>query len=182
MTSRSSTSYSSRTESAAARLYLATVTPFALSFAAGAINVFAFQNLRRFFTADPTGSSTVVPEIVGAVAGVSVAALAFAASLFAGLHGTAVRDERRPSRIPTAPWAFPAVAGALVVTWTSVMGLDVGNWLLVIALSAAALALQAAGARRITDSAGGPVARTSLGGHRQSRAWMRTGSIPALVA
>jgi len=146
---------SARTVPAAVAPSLATATAFALSFAAGALDALAFLRLRGSFTA---------PEYVVTLVGVTVATLAFAGALFVGFR---LIDARR-RRMPMLLW----VATTAAVLGTA--GTNVGAVLLVIALSAAALAIQTAGARRITELAGVP--------SRDGHVWLRLGSIPTLVA
>lgn len=146
--------------------YLATATAFVLSFSAGALDAFAFLKLREVFAANVT------------MVGVSVAVLAFAVTAFVGFRLTDVRGERRPLRLPALLWVAVSIQGAVLIACVATAGTVVGALLLVIALSAAALALQTAGARRITESAGAVMTGAVPDGH----VWMRLGSIPTLVA
>ena len=132
-----------------APLYLASAVPFALAFSCGAIGAFAFRES-------------------GVLAGATVALLAFAGALLAGLRITGVNDEDRRLRAPL-------ILGAVLLASIVATGTGVRAPLVVIALSAAALALQTAGARRIIELA-------SVADHRDGPLWTRIGSIPTLVA
>ncbi|WP_127500476.1 hypothetical protein [Actinoplanes solisilvae] len=164
----------------------ATATAFVLAFSVGALASFAFLGL----------SAYVAPLLGGAVA-----VLAFAATLsltrkLVDPGQTRPRTPAAPGTVPSRIPAAPATARPLVPTVLQgsaiIAVLIAGNisagsgaaaGLLVIALSAAALALQAAGTRRIIELAG---VTTSVphdfAGRRDSHLWLRLGSIPTLVA
>ena len=138
-----------------ARPSLATATAFVLAFAAGAIADAAFLSLTSTMT----------------LAGATVAVLAFAGSLLIGSRLTAA-GRRRPA--PALPWASGLILAAALVAGIATAGAGAGPRLLVIALSAGALAFQFAGARRITELPRVP--------SPDSHVWRHIGSIPTLVA
>ena len=179
----------------------ATPTPliaaaFVLSFSSGAIDAFAFLNLGGIFTANMTGNLILAgmytrPEYVATLAGAAVAILAFAGTLFAGFRLTDARLESRRPRVPTLLWVSAIIQGVVLGAWIATEGVGVGARLLLIALSAAALALQTAGARRITELGGVMTTYVTgtmtsvvhdLADRRDGHVWIRAGSIFTLVA
>ena len=153
---------------------LATAVAFALSFACVAIDAVAFLELGRTFTANPTGGR---PGYGASLAGAAVAVSAFTAAVVAGLRLTGGHDEARRPRVPVPLRALVILPGTMLVAAVVTAGARVAAPLLMIALSAAALALQTTGAHRITELAGA----TSTG-RRDDHVWSRIGSMPTLVA
>ncbi|GAA0467491.1 membrane protein [Paractinoplanes deccanensis] len=176
--------------------HLATAAAFVLSFSTGAVDAFAFLELGGIFTANMTGNLILAgmytrPDYLATLAGATVAVLAFAGALYAGFRLTDARDEERHCRVPTLLWVSVLLQAAVVAAGVAAAGNGVSVRLLVIALSAGALALQTAGARRITEFAGVTTTYVTgtmtsvmhdLADHRDGHVWMRLGSLLTLVA
>jgi len=146
---------------------LATATAFVSSFAVGAIAALALLELSG------TPAAEERPRYIGVLAGATVAVLAFAFASFVGFRLTDADagysvGNRRVARV------FVILMAAALVAGTAAGGIGIGRCLLVLALSAAALALQTTGARRITE--------LTVLGRRDGQTWLRLGSIPTLLA
>lgn len=162
-----------------------------LSLSAGAVDAFAFLSLGGIFTANMTGNLILAgmftrPEFGTTLLGAGAAIASFAATLYLAFRIAAARRGSASTLLLASILAQGVVLAA--VLWTG-LG-DTGVRIVVIALSAAGLALQTAAVRQLGPLAG--VSTTyatgtltnlmeALAGGGESNLAVRLGSILALV-